>query len=198
MKKKILTLAALAICLSLTAGTLAYYTAEDNVHNVITSAGVNIEVVEKMEDADGVLVDFPKEGIRGVVPGTAVSKIVQVENIGSADAWIRIRVESAIVDADGEALPLTFGENNTPVIGFTVLEGWVDGGDGYYYYDQPVSPENMTGILFETIDFHEDTGNEYQSCTANVIIYAQAVQSDNNPIPEGGTVADITGWPVTE
>ena len=199
MKKKILILVELVICLSITvAGTLAYYTAEDNAHNVITSGGINIEVEEKMKDADGGLVDFPKEGIHGVMPGTKVSKIVQVENTGSADAWIRISVESIIVGADGEELPLTFGEDDTPVMSFTLLEGWIDGGDGYFYYEQPVAPESMTGMLFETVDFHEDMGNEYQNCTANVIIFAEAVQSANNPIPEGGRVADIAGWPFAE
>ena len=199
MKKKILILAALVICLSIAAaGTLAYYTAEDNAHNVITSGGIDIEIVEKMKDADGGLVDFPEEGIHGVMPGMKVSKIVQVENTGSADAWIRICVESTIVDAEGEALPLTFGEDDTPVMSFTLLEGWVDGGDGYFYCEQSVAPQSMTDILFETVDFHENMGNEYQNCTANVIIFAEAVQSANNPIPEGGSVADIAGWPITE
>lgn len=48
MKKKILLVAALTICLAIAvSGTLAYFTAEDTVHNVITSGGVNIKVVEK-------------------------------------------------------------------------------------------------------------------------------------------------------
>ena len=33
-------------------------------------------------------------------------------------------------------------------------------------------------------------GNEYQNCTANLIIYAQAVQTANN----GETALDAQGW----
>lgn len=67
-------------------GTLAYFTSENTAHNVITSGGVNIEVVEKTQGKDGVLVDFPKEGVRGVMPGSDVSKIVSVKNTGESEA----------------------------------------------------------------------------------------------------------------
>ena len=78
MKKKILLAAALAICFAVAAsGTLAYFTSEDTAHNIITSGGVNIEVVEKTKGEDGVLVDFPKDGVKGVMPGTDVSKSSQ-------------------------------------------------------------------------------------------------------------------------
>ena len=47
MKRKLLILSVLAICLStLAAGTLAYFTAEDKAHNVITTGGIDITVQE--------------------------------------------------------------------------------------------------------------------------------------------------------
>ena len=50
MKKKILLVTAVVICLAIAAtGTLAYFTSDDVAHNVITSGGVNIELVEKTE-----------------------------------------------------------------------------------------------------------------------------------------------------
>ena len=74
MKKKILALAMVAMFTSIIAsGTLAYFTAEEKVHNVITSGGVDIELVEKTKGNDGVEVDFPSDGIHGVIPGTSVS-----------------------------------------------------------------------------------------------------------------------------
>ena len=84
MKKKILLVTAVVICLAIAAtGTLAYFTAEDMAHNVITSGGVNIELVEKTKGEDGTLVDFPDEGVKGVMPGTDVSKIVRIAPTGS-------------------------------------------------------------------------------------------------------------------
>ena len=54
MKKKILLVAAVVMCLAIaTAGTLAYFTSEDTAHNVITSGDVNIELVEQTKKEDG-------------------------------------------------------------------------------------------------------------------------------------------------
>lgn len=54
MKKKILTVAAIAICLAvLASGTLAYFTAEDQVHNVITSDAVDIAIEEWKDEVGG-------------------------------------------------------------------------------------------------------------------------------------------------
>ena len=41
--------------------------------------------------------------------------------------------------------------------------------------------------------FDPRMGNEYQNCTVNINIYAQAVQTANNN-PEGG-VTEVKGWP---
>lgn len=195
MKKRIFLYAIVGICLSVAiSGTLAYFTDEEVAHNIITSGGVNIEVIEKTQGSNDVLVDFPKEGIKGVMPGKTVSKIVQVKNTGNNDAWIRINVESAITNSDGESLPLTI-EENKKVIEYSVLDGWVDGGDGYYYFKTAVEPDQLTGELFKEVKFNPNMGNEYQNCTAKIIINAQAVQTANNPIPEDGSIKDIKGWP---
>lgn len=192
MKKKTILIAALVICLAIAAtGTLAYYTAERKAHNVITSGGVNIEVVEKTTGEDGTLVDFPKDGIKGVMPGSSVTKIVRIDNKGSSEAWVRVKVDSKIVGADGKELSLVIGENERPVIKYTVLEGWIKGDDGYWYYNKPVAPGGQTAELFKSVDFDSAMGNEYQNCTANIVISAQAVQTANN----GETVMEATGWP---
>lgn len=195
MKRKIFVLVIVVICLEIAvSGTIAYFTSDDTAHNIITSGGVEIKVVEKTLGKGNVLVDFPKDGIKGVMPGKTVSKIVQVKNTGNNEAWIRINVESTITNPAGESLPLTIGENKK-VIEYSILDGWVDGGDGYYYFQSPVEPEQLTEALFKEVKFNLNMGNEYQNCAANIIINAQAVQTANNPIPEDGSVIDIKGWP---
>lgn len=194
MKRKLFFLSLAAICLAvLSAGTLAYYNAENTAHNIITTGGVNIEVVEQMRDGN-TLVDFPPEGIGGVMPGSSVSKIVRVKNSGGNDTWIRVSVSMSIQGANGDGLPLTLGDG-TSVMTFSVMDGWVNGGDGYYYYNTPIAPQELTDVLFQEVCFSSAMGNEYQNCTANILIGAQAVQSANNAIPEGGDVTDIPGWP---
>lgn len=198
MKKKILVVAMLAVFASIAAtGTLAYFTTEQSAVNVITSGGINIEIVERTKAEDGAEVQFPEEGISNVMPGTSASKIVRIKNTGVSDAWIRVKMESKIVSADGQELPLEIGENEKkPVMECEVLDGWVDGKDGYYYYENPVKSteaDNVTTELIKEVKFNPAMGNEYQGCTANIMISAQAVQKANN----GDTVMEAKGWPET-
>lgn len=191
MKKKMLIVAAATICLAAGAsGTLAYFTSENTAHNVITSGGVNIEVVEKTKNTEGVLVDFPKEGMKGIMPGTDVSKIVSVKNTGESEAWVRVQVESMIKAADGSNLALEI-EKVGPVMTYTVGSNWTLD-NGYYYYTKPVAAGESTDILFDTVTFAPEMGNDYQNCTANIEISAQAVQTANN----GTTVLEAKGWPA--
>lgn len=194
-KKKILAIAIVAVLTSVAAtGTLAYYTASEKAHNVITSGGIGIEIIEKTKVGSGTELeeDFPKKGIRDVMPGMSVSKIVKVKNTGASEAWIRVKMESSIVGADGKDLPLVIGENDKElVMEYEVLKDWTLGKDGYYYYEKPVEPEKTTDLLIDSVKFNPAMGNEYQGCTANIIIAAYAVQTANN----GSTVMEAVGWP---
>lgn len=184
MKRKILILSVLAICFAtLAAGSLAYFTAEDTAHNVITTGGVNIQIVEKTKGDGGVLLDFPKEGLTGIMPGMEASKIVSVINTGASEAWIRIKMDIAILSADGSELPseLKIDEETIPVIVPNVKENWMAGGDGYYYYCKPVASQDRTTNFLETVTFASQIGNEYQNCTVTLNVTAQAVQTANNP-----------------
>lgn len=188
MKKKILLAAAVVICLTIAvSGTLAYFTFEDTAHNVITSGGVSIEVVEKTKGEGETEVDFPKEGITGVMPGTEVSKIVSVKNNGNSEAWVRVKVDATITPAEGEE------KLSSDVMTYTVSGDWTKEGD-YYYYNNKVPAGESTSILFDTVKFAPEMGNEYQNCRANIVISAQAVQTANN----GTTVMDAQGWPAGE
>ena len=58
MKRKILLLAAVVMCVSIIAsGTLAYFTSEDEVHNVITTDAVDIQIEEWQETAEGLTLE---------------------------------------------------------------------------------------------------------------------------------------------
>ena len=186
MKKKLFAVAMVLICLSVVAGgTLAYFTDDAIARNVITTSGVDIELVEKHIDESGVEVDFPEDGIMGSMPGISVSKIVSVKNVG-ADAWIRVLVEKKITAADGSAL-------SADVVTFDVDESKWELRDGYYYYLLPVGTDASTEVLFDEVVFAASMGNEYQGCKTEIIVSAQAVQVANN----GATVQEAAGWPET-
>lgn len=188
MKRKILCLSVIAIMLAiLAAGTIAYFTAEGRAHNVITTGSINITVVEQQKGENGMTVEYPTEPITNVVPGAEISKIVTIRNDGKSTAWIRVKVGTEIKlvgegVADTSLIVLNFDDKN-----------WTEK-DGYYYYNKPVDPTESTTALFDTVKFDPQMGNEYQNCTVNINIYAQAVQTANNN-PEGG-VTEVKGWPA--
>ncbi len=190
-KKKLIAIVAAAVMLAAltVSGSLAYFTAKGTAKNVITSGSIRIQLVEHTVDGSGVVVPFPEEGLTELYPGTTASKIVQVKNTGSGEAWIRVKVEPSILSAEGEPLP-TVLEEGEPAVSYQTLEGWTYQ-DGCYYYDKPVPGGALTDTLLDGILFSPLMGNEYQGCTVNILISTQAVQTAHN----GNSALEAQGWP---
>lgn len=190
MKKKILLLTAAIICLSILAsGTLAYFTAEDTAHNVITSGGVDIEVEEWQEKEDGSTEPYPDEPVQ-IMPGTELSKIVTVKNL-EAQSWIRARFTVVVTAQDGTVMDLT-AEQVDALIDIDLGDKWTEQ-DGWYYYDEAVNPGDITEPLFTEVHFSgPNMTNEYQNCTVEIIVEAQATQTANN----GESALEAQGWPA--
>lgn len=186
MKRKLLAGAVIMICLSLMAyGTLAYFTAEDTAHNVIKSGEIAIELQEWADEEK--TTPFPEDGVSGVMPGSDVTKIVEVKNTGSNAAYIRVKVEKEIILPDGVE-----GEPDSGLMKIDFDETyWTLGEDGYYYYNAALEPDAVTEPLFASVSFDPAMGNIYQNSTAKVDVTAYAVQVANN----GDGVMDAKGWP---
>ena len=189
MKKKILYIAAMVICLAIiTSGTLAYFTAEDTARNVITSGGVDVSVVEQ-QLADGVLMPYSDQPVP-VMPGETVSKIVSVQSI-QQPAWIRMAYTVVFFDAAGEKMEITEDELNRVITIKPDTTAWTQLGD-WWYCDAAVGFGESTAPLFEEISFSgSEMDNKYQNCTVEVFGTAQAVQQANN----GTSAAAAVGWP---
>lgn len=185
MKKKIITVAVIAAVLALVVGgTLAYFTDQETAHNVITSGTVDITLQEWADEAK--TEPFSEDGVDGVMPGTEVTKIVEVKNTGDNGVYVRMKVEKAIQLADEE------GDTDVSLIALDInTTDWTDGGDGFYYYNEVLGAGETTKPLFTTVTFATGMGNEYQNSTATVDVTAQAVQSANN----GTSAAAASGWP---
>lgn len=181
MKRKILILSVLAICIAaLAVGTLAYFTAEGRAHNVITTGGVKIAVQEWADEGK----TKPFENLSGVMPNTTVTKIAEVKNTGASDAWVRVKVEKNI-QLQSEGTP------DTALVELKLnTADWTEK-DGYFYYTKALKPGEVTVPVFTAVTFNATMGNEYQNATATVDVSAQAVQTANN----GDTVMDAKGWP---
>lgn len=190
MKKKILYIAAIVICLSLiTGGTYAYFTTSDTARNVITSGGIEVKVVEQ-QLVNGTLQPYPSQPIP-VMPATTVSKIVSVQSTEQA-AWVRMNYTLTVYDADGKKMEIPADELAKVIVIASDTANWTLK-DGWWYYNTAVKGGETTKPLFEEVEFsgpHMD--NKYQLCTVVIDVTAQAVQQANN----GATVWEALGWPA--
>ena len=182
--RRYVLLAALALCCValLASGTLAYFTAQKTAYNVITTGALEMELREETTGGK----PFPKEGITGVMPGTAVDKKVYVVNRGSVDFYARIAIKKVIADAEGREDTLNFEH----ILLDLNTADWTEK-DGYYYYNRALKPGEQTEPLFNTVSFGTKLGNEYMDARVEIIIDAQAVQSRNNT----DSALTAAGWP---
>lgn len=191
MKKKLLLAAAVAICIAIMAsGTIAFFTAEETTHNVITSGAVDIQIEEWQDEIGNPYPDDPID----VMPGVTVSKIATIKNL-EAEAWIRAKFEVVITGADGKTMELA-PETLASIISLTMNgEDWQakEGDTEWWYYNAPVATGASTEAFFTDVVFDgPNMTNEYQNCTVEVIVDAQAVQTANN----GDSAIEAAGWPA--
>ena len=164
------------------AGTLAYFTDTGTAHNVITTGNVDIELNEWADEA----CTQPFQDKTGVMPGTKVTKIVEVKNTGTGAAFLRLYVEKNVYDANQKPM-----ESDPVSLDFDNRNWTYSESEGYYYYNRPLEPGKTTEPLFTTVTFDPLMGNEYQNATAHVKVIAYAVQSANN----GDSPQAAKGWP---
>lgn len=189
MKKKILYIAAIIICLSIiTSGTLAYFTTEDTARNVITAGGIEVRVIEQ-QLVNGTLQAYPSQPIP-VMPASVVSKVVSVRSEQQA-AWIRAKYTLTVRNSAGQIMEIPAEELETVILISPDTKNWSEK-DGWWYYKNPLESGETSKPLFEEVTFSgPKMDNKYQQCTVTVDIITQAVQKSNN----GETVWEAKGWP---
>lgn len=153
-RKKSMTLLVsllLAVCLTV-GGTLAFLTATDGpVENIFNPSQVTTKVEETLS-------------------GTTKSNVM-IRNTGDIDAWIRAAVIVTWQNSAGEV----YGK--APVAGtdYTIDKGnWLEGEDGFYYWNKPVAPNGLTGNLIDSITPGNTAPDGYY---LNVEIIGSGIQS---------------------
>ena len=195
MKRKlVLTSAVVLILALLAAGTFAYFTKDARATNVITTGTIDITLNDEIRGGEKTGTGWKLEG---VMPGQAVEKKVSITNNGSAEAWLRVKLDISVTGANGKPLDLTFGDKQD-VLTFTTGDGWFYH-DGYYYYSAPVAEKTSTADFFAkkdgqpTLMLNPQLPNDYQGCTVTVAVQAQAVQVKNNDTDANGqTIETLT------
>ena len=184
-KRKLLSACLILILISIMGvGTLAFFTDEEKADNIITSGNIDIQLNEWTGEIDGEGNKILFEDVKGVMPGVTVPKIVEVENIGDNEAYVRISAEKIITlaqegEADLDLITMDFD-----------LENWTYK-DGFYYYNEVLKPGEVTKPLFTGVTFDPTMDNLYQGCEVKIDVKADATQVANN----GTSALDAKGWP---
>lgn len=187
MKKKILIGALIVCALAIIAtGTIAYFSVSEEATNVITSG--RLTMVLHDETTGGI--PFPEAGIHGIMPGQTVDKVVYIENDCPNSEYVRIYLEKSIHSEQGSDVQLTFEDITLDINN----EMWTLGDDGWYYYNAVLEPGEDTEPLFTTVSFGRKLNNDYQNCGLEIIVHAQAVQSEHN----GDSAILASGWPASD
>ena len=148
--------------------SLALFTSQDSEINEFETGNVDIEIIENFNGCE--LTESPK----------TCTKEVSIQNITSkTDAIIRVAIIPYWQDESENAWP---GDVSSSVVQLNFAENysdsWVDGGDGYYYYNQLVSANEETTQLLSsvTVTIPENLRDRYEGKTLIVDVKAEAVQ----------------------
>ena len=189
MKKRFLAAALLVIMLSLLShATFAYFTAEETVYNKILMGKIDIRLNDQ-QNVNGQLTSGTSGDIK-VMPASVVSKVVSVTSLEN-DAYIRVKYEIILKDADGKVMDLKPEEIAKLVKLDLDDKNWKYSG-GWWYYLDSVGGGDATKPLFTTVTFDPGMGNEFQESTAVLNLTAQATQKANN----GTDALTAAGWPA--
>ncbi|MDH5092745.1 SipW-dependent biofilm matrix protein BsaA [Clostridium perfringens] len=187
-KKKIIGLCiAGVLAVGSIGGSLAWFTSSDSVTNPFSTASTD----NPSDPNSGIKIheDFNKEDADNTLPGDTVTKQVNVINKATYDQLIRVKIKKVWKDAKGNEksdldtknIILNFEKNltdsNKPEEG-----KWIEGSDGYYYYNGIVNPDGQTANLLESVTLSKDTTNEFKGLKFDVVVDSEGVQAANGAV----------------
>lgn len=187
-KKKIIGLCiAGVLAVGSIGGSLAWFTSSDSITNPFSTASTD----NPSDPNSGIKIneDFNKEDADNTLPGDKVKKQVNVSNTATYDQLIRVKIKKVWKDAKGNEKPeldtkniiLNFEKNltdsNKPEEG-----KWIEGSDGYYYYNGIVNPDGKTANLLESVTLSEDTTNEFKGLNFDVTVDSEGIQAANKAV----------------
>ncbi|MBM7833052.1 hypothetical protein [Clostridium sardiniense] len=110
--------------------------------------------------------------------GTSHKKLVQVQNNSTGPALIRISIQKRWVDEKGNTWA---GDTNYINLSFSEREGnlWVDGNDGYFYYNKIMSENEVTQAILDSVELSVpvELKERYKGKKVIVDVRTEAVQA---------------------
>ncbi|HAT4221634.1 TPA: hypothetical protein I9140_001281 [Clostridium perfringens] len=197
-KKKIIGLCiAGVLAVGSIGGSLAWFTSSDSITNPFSTASTD----NPSNPNSGIKINekFNKEEADNTLPGDKVTKQVNVSNKATYDQLIRVKIKKVWKDAKGNEksdldtknIILNF-ENNLTDSNKPEEGKWIEGSDGYYYYNGIVNPDGQTANLLESVTLSKDITNEFKGLKFDVIVDSEGVQAANGAVNDSwGTAPQV-------
>ncbi len=187
-KKKIIGLCiAGVLAVGSIGGSLAWFTSSDSITNPFSTASTD----NPSNPNSGIKINekFNKEEADNTLPGDKVTKQVNVSNKATYDQLIRVKIKKVWKDAKGNEksdldtknINLNF-ENNLTDSNKPEEGKWIEGSDGYYYYNGIVNPDGQTANLLESVTLSKDITNEFKGLKFDVVVDSEGVQAANGAV----------------
>lgn len=162
----------LSLCLifALAVGTtLAYLKANTSpVENTFTAAKSDIKIDENVENGE--------------------KSSIQVENIGTATSYVRVKLVMNWVDESGNVV----SGGNLPEVALNESDWFLQ--DGIYYYKMPVVPKDSTANLLKDPITQP---NAPEGCHLEVTVLAESIQAAPSTAVEGAWAVTVVSGALT-
>jgi len=189
--RKLLVCLTALLCMALVGATVAF---------LVTRTGSVTNTFQGSKVACAVIENGSTDETSGIVSVTEKNN-VQIKNTGDTTAYIRVAMVVNWMSKDGKvwAVKPVQGDDKDYTITYILgADGWLDGGDGYYYYSKPVapdSPNNLTSVLIQEAKLNTGVtapvGTDGTQYYLSIEIVASAIQSTPAYVVEGQ-------WPSVE
>lgn len=122
------------------------------------------------------------ETMTEVTKGATVPKEVRIENVGTIKQFVRVmvlpEVQSTVTgETIKQVLPLKIGTDvelsEMDTAGWNA--DWIDGGDGYYYYQHALDPKARTGYLFKTVKLVNQLEDRYHDASLTITLKVETI-----------------------
>lgn len=169
----------LLIFVVFSAQTYAYFTdSVQSFNNSTQSGNLKTSIIPAGESTDTISYSF--------TPGMTIEKNVKIDNVGSLPQYVRAKIDISIDKAgltDDEKAALVAKILDEQLVKFNIdtsdSGNWILDG-GYYYYKESLTPSAAPVLLYSTVIFSPNMGNEYTNAKITITVTTDAVQSDFN------------------
>ena len=194
-----MSLFVIALAAALIGGaTMAWFTAKAEAENEFNAGTVLIDLTE---------IEFCAENVN---PGDCYFKDFTLKNEGTKDVRVRMMMDGewtfdydflrdnwySLCFTDDEDYVPTDVEINTMIDGLAdpvsidfILDGWTEGTDGWWYFDEDIASEATIAIWVDVCFDGSTMTNGYQSADYKIDVKVEAIQASND-------AAELSNWEI--